>query len=58
MVISVVMSLWWLFSVLTSHLREVWLAAVLTLLCPALAVSVLTLRGLLDYQVTITAIMC
>ena len=51
MIISVVLTLWWIFSVLTSHLREVWLGAVLCLLCPVLAVSVLTLRGLLDYQV-------
>ena len=52
MLISLLLSLWWLCSVLTGHLRHVWLASVLCILCPALALSVLALRGLLDYQVS------
>ena len=45
MIISVVLTLWWIFSVLTSHLREVWLGAVLCLLCPAPSAATLALMG-------------
>ena len=51
MLISALVSAWWIFSVLTGYLAEVWMAAVLSALSPVLALSVLGLRGLLDYQV-------
>ena len=51
MVISALLSAWWVFSVLTGYLAEPWMAAVLSALSPGLALSVLGLRGLLDYQV-------
>ena len=51
MLISGLLSTWWVFSVLTGYLTEPWMAAVLCGLSPCLALSVLGLRGLLDYQV-------
>ena len=51
MLISALLSAWWVASVLTGYLTDVWVAAVLCGLSPCLALSVLGLRGLLDYQV-------